>query len=73
MSSSTAWVIYRAPPGYAPAFIARRYLYATGEILEIDTPKVSDDLDELRSWMPDGTAPVERMDGDAEFLLETWI
>ncbi len=73
MNSSTAWVIYRAPPGYAPGFIARRYLYAAGEIVEIDTPKVGDDLDELRARMPEGSMVVSRNACDAELVLETWL
>ncbi|KKL69899.1 hypothetical protein LCGC14_2110360, partial [marine sediment metagenome] len=45
----TAWVIYRAPDGYAPAFCARHFLLTLSGIMEIEPPKKSDDLDELRA------------------------
>ncbi len=72
-NARTAWVIYRAPKGYTPAFCARHYLLTGTGIMEIEPPKKSDDLDELRAQMPDGSVPQARTKNDPPLIVETWI
>jgi len=72
-SAYTAWVIYRAPEGYAPAFCARHFLLTLSGIMEIEPPKKSDDLDELRAQMPKDSVPQPRGENDPALIVETWI
>ena len=69
----TAWVIYRAPKGYAPAYCARHYLLTATAIQEIEEPRRGDSLESLRAQMPNESRLQRRHENDPPLIVETWI